>query len=92
VLVAQGKKQMYGTQLSTKDSLVVAKPIEDSANVDKRRAEVGLYPLSVYIEVSKFIMKHGSAALDLDKPGTPVSDSLDQMLKPYETSIDTVSK
>jgi hypothetical protein len=92
VLVAEGKKQLYGTQCGMKDTLVVVKPIEDSANVDKRRAEVGLYPLSVYIEMTKFVMKHGSAAAELDKPGTPAHDSLEQMLKPYEPSKDSTGK
>jgi len=31
----------------------VLQPIEDEANVDKRRAEVGLFPLSEYRELLK---------------------------------------
>ena len=50
LLVGEGKKQQFGSQVridpkTGKSSLY---PIEDEANVDKRRAEVGLQPLAVY--------------------------------------------
>lgn len=49
VLLHQGKKQIYGTQfLSVRDGQVTFKPIEDEANVDKRRQGVGLPPLDEY--------------------------------------------
>jgi hypothetical protein len=52
VLVREGKPQIYGTQAEPFDKWngkePVLKPIEDEANVDKRRAEVGLPPLSEY--------------------------------------------
>jgi hypothetical protein len=48
VLAGEGKKQVYGTQFTTKDGKLKPKPIEDEANVDKRRAEVGLPPLAEY--------------------------------------------
>lgn len=49
VRVARGDKQLYGTQFSD-DGSGVARPvaIEDAANVDARRAEVGLEPLAEY--------------------------------------------
>jgi hypothetical protein len=51
VLLAQGKKQIYGSQISqdlqTHDYYV--RPLEDPDNVDKRRAAVGLEPLAVYV-------------------------------------------
>ena len=57
VLVAEGKPQVYGTQAKAfehwKGEEPVLEPIEDEANVDKRRAEVGLPPLSVYIKFLK---------------------------------------
>jgi hypothetical protein len=57
VLVREGKPQMYGTQAKPfeewKDGQVAAMPIEDEANVDKRRAEVGLPPLSEYLKMMK---------------------------------------
>jgi hypothetical protein len=51
VLCAEGKKQVYGTQFITKDGKMEPKPIEDEANVDKRRAEVGLKSLAEYRKV-----------------------------------------
>jgi hypothetical protein len=50
-LVSEGKPQRYGTQTRiTKDGKFEVPPIEDEANVDKRRAEVGLGPLAEYME------------------------------------------
>jgi hypothetical protein len=50
VLLNEGKKQLYGTMpVRTKDGTLVPKPIEDEANVDKRRAELGLQPLAEYM-------------------------------------------
>ena len=92
VLVGQGRKQLYGTQCSMKDTLVVFYAIEDSANIDKRRAEVGLYPLSVHVDVVKFAMRRGRTVGDLNIPGTPAHDSLEQMLKPYEPVEDSIKK
>jgi len=48
VLAGEGKKQPYGTQFMLKDGKMDPRPIEDEANVDKRRAEVGLVPLAEY--------------------------------------------
>jgi Family of unknown function (DUF6624) len=48
VLVGEGKKQLYGTQFRQADGTMEPSPIEDEANVDKRRAEVGLEPLAEY--------------------------------------------
>ena len=57
VLVGEGKPQIYGTQAKRfeewKGQEPVLEPIEDEANVDKRRAEVGLFPLSEYREILK---------------------------------------
>jgi hypothetical protein len=50
VLVAEKKKQIYGTQL---DGNFVPRPIEDEANVDRRRAEVGMTPLAEYLKFAK---------------------------------------
>ena len=52
VLVAEGKKQLYGSQFQQeKDGRWKPKPIEDPDNVDKRRAEMGLEPLAEYAKV-----------------------------------------
>ena len=57
VLVGEGKPQVYGTQAKRieewKGREPVLAPIEDEGNVDKRRAEVGLMPLSEYREILK---------------------------------------
>lgn len=57
VLVKEGKPQVYGTQAKPFDQWKghepVLEPIEDEANVDKRRAEVGLFPLSEYLRLLK---------------------------------------
>ena len=45
VRVAEGKPQVYGTHRKEGGGV---SPIEDEANVNKRRAEVGLPPLSGY--------------------------------------------
>lgn len=57
VLIGEGKPQVYGTQGKPFDQWKgkepALQPIEDEANVDKRRAEVGLPPLSEYIKFLK---------------------------------------
>ena len=57
VLVESGKPQIYGTAAKTIDHWngrePVFEPIENEANVDRRRAEVGLMPLSEYREFLK---------------------------------------
>jgi hypothetical protein len=51
IRVKEGKKQIYGTQLNTAaDGTSVLFPIEDEANVDARRASVGLGPLAEYLK------------------------------------------
>ena len=48
VLMHQGKKQLYGTQIAfnEKKGINDVYPIQDEANVDTRRAKVGLGPLA----------------------------------------------
>ncbi len=53
LLIHQGKKQFYGTQVEIVDSEVILKPIKDKANVDKRRKEMGMLSLSEYVETVK---------------------------------------
>lgn len=48
VLVAEGKPQLYGTQAQIQHGEIIFQPIQDSAHVDKRRAEMGLMPLREY--------------------------------------------
>jgi len=55
VRVGDGKPQVYGTQAKRfeewKGQEPVLEPIEDEANLDKRRAEVGLPPIAEYKEM-----------------------------------------
>ena len=51
VLVADKRNQLYGTQFQAKDGELVPFPIEDEANVDKRRQEIGLSSLAEYKKV-----------------------------------------
>ena len=57
MLVREGKPQIYGTQVKSieqwKGKEPVLEPIEDEANVNARRAEVGLMPLSEYRKILK---------------------------------------
>jgi polyhydroxyalkanoate synthesis regulator phasin len=46
LLRARGKKQRYGTQFEFHDGELRPAPIEDEANVDARRREVGLLSLA----------------------------------------------
>lgn len=48
VLVAEGKKQKYGTQFTQVNGRHQPQPIEDEANVDKRRTELGLSTMAEY--------------------------------------------
>jgi hypothetical protein len=50
VLLAEGKKQLYATQMETADGKWVPRPLEDPENVDQRRADHGLEPLAKYIK------------------------------------------
>lgn len=51
VLLAEGKKQQYGTQVTVVDGKWAPRPLEDEANVDKRRAAAGLSPLAEYLKL-----------------------------------------
>jgi hypothetical protein len=64
VLVGDGKPQVYGTQAKRFEEWqgqeAALEPIADEANVDKRRAEVGLFPLSEYREMlRRMYFPHG---------------------------------
>lgn len=49
VRLGEGKKQIYGTQLTGKPGHFVVRPLEDPVHVDARRASMGLAPLATYI-------------------------------------------
>lgn len=50
LLVEQGKEQRFGTQWHFEGSQKIPWPIEDPEYVDRRRAEIGLGPLDVYLK------------------------------------------
>jgi hypothetical protein len=53
ILVRQGKKQVYGTQVHINDATKEMElyPIEDEENVDVRRGSVGLMPMTEYMKM-----------------------------------------
>ena len=53
ILIAEGKKQIYGTQLRRNETTgeLELLPIEDEANVDARHAELGMRPLAEYVRM-----------------------------------------
>ncbi len=53
VLVNQGKPQRYGSQLETHEGKLVPKAVEDEANVDLLRAELGQSSLADYLCVAR---------------------------------------
>ncbi len=46
-----GKPQRWGTQVSCMDGRAVLDPVEDSTNLDKRRAELFMPPMEEYMEM-----------------------------------------
>jgi hypothetical protein len=57
VRVGDKQKQVYGTQFKTVDGKLVPESIEDEANVDKRRKEVGLPTLAEYLKQAEAFLK-----------------------------------
>jgi hypothetical protein len=53
VLIAEGKKQAYGTQYEASKGQIKPKPIEDEARVDERRKKIGLEPLANYLKTAQ---------------------------------------
>ena len=51
VLLAEGKKQRYGTQFTTVNGKRQPRPIEEEASVDKRRAALGLPSMAEYTKM-----------------------------------------
>jgi hypothetical protein len=51
IRINQGRGQIYGTQFKQEDVQHIPLPIEDEENVDSRRAEMGMGPLSEQIEL-----------------------------------------
>lgn len=53
VAIGEGRKQIYGSQLSwdMAKNVYTLLPIDNPAEVDKRRAAMGMEPLAAYLEV-----------------------------------------
>jgi hypothetical protein len=49
VALGKGEKQIYGSQIGTKKDEYYVRPLIDPDNVDKRRAEVELPPIQLYV-------------------------------------------
>jgi hypothetical protein len=62
VLLAQGKKQRYGSQVEVKDGQSVPLPLDDAEHVDARRATMGLEPLADYLKESDAMYAPATAA------------------------------
>ena len=50
LLIEEGKEQLFGTQWKFENSKRLPHPIKEPEHVDKRRAEIGLGPLSIYLK------------------------------------------
>lgn len=50
ILVLDNKRQIYGTQVKISGQKVEPLPVQDPANLEKRRAELGMPPMSEYLE------------------------------------------
>jgi hypothetical protein len=57
VYSAEGKKQMYGTQLEQREGKLVPKPVDDEANLDARLKERGMPPIASYLEEAAKVCK-----------------------------------
>jgi hypothetical protein len=63
ILLREGKKQIYGSQVRQNDAgQWEASSLEDPANVDQRRASVGLGPLAQYL--AGFAQRSGGTVAD----------------------------
>jgi len=51
VRLAEGKKQLYGTQVERQDGRWQVRPVEDPAKLDERRQSVGLPPIADYLQL-----------------------------------------
>jgi len=78
VALRQGKKQIYGSQIGgdPETHICYVSPLEDPDNVDKRRAEVGLPPLELY--VSEYQIKWDVEQYKKDLPSIEAKDKEQQ--------------
>lgn len=50
VRLAEGKQQIYGTQGTEKNGVIVPFPIEDEEHIDERRKAIGLEPIAEHFK------------------------------------------
>jgi Family of unknown function (DUF6624) len=58
--LGEKKKQVYGTQIRLAEGKLQPLPIENEADVDKRRKEVGLPPLADYLKFSQWVLEQSA--------------------------------
>lgn len=66
VRLAEGKPQVYGTQIEIKDGRWQPRDVEDPQNLDRRRKEIGLPPIAEYLKQAEEV--YGPPSHAPDKP------------------------
>jgi hypothetical protein len=51
----EGQKQIFGTQLEIRDGHIVLAPVDDPESLERRRSEIGLPPVAVYLDMAREI-------------------------------------
>jgi len=51
ILLAETRKQLYGTQVEIKNGIITPYPIEDKKKLDERRKSLNLPAMSKYIKI-----------------------------------------
>jgi hypothetical protein len=64
VRLAEGKPQIYGTQIEIKEGRWQPSRVEDPANLDRRRKEIGLPPIAEYLKQAEEVYGPPSQAAD----------------------------
>jgi membrane dipeptidase len=76
VLLAEGKKQIYGTQFMQVDGKSEPRPMEDPEHVDDRRKDVGLEPLAEYAKRLREVYKQEPAKKPSRGPVTVTPEAI----------------
>ncbi|MCK4918391.1 MAG: hypothetical protein KAS02_01235 [Candidatus Pacebacteria bacterium] len=58
ILIAEGKKQLYGTQFKIENGKLVMSPTEDLDNLEKRRNKMGLFDVETQLNELKKTYKN----------------------------------
>lgn len=67
VLVAEGKKQRYGTQFGMKDGKLLLSPVENEDKLDERRKALGMPTMAEYLKLAESIYKGSDTRNSTDK-------------------------